>query len=123
MSTHANFARSSMPDTHAHPHAVTRSQQLIEHLSQLTLSRLGPDVARDARTRLLDAFGCGFYGARMPWGKITMEFALAEASKGTATLFNRRESLGAARAALCNGTAMHGIELDDIETRGQLHPG
>ena len=59
----------------------------------------------------------------MPWGKMIADFAYAEKSQGDATVLGRRESIAAARAALCNGTAMHGIELDDVETGGQVHPG
>ena len=107
------------------PAAITgaQSRQLVEHLAHLTLSGLGTSVVRDARIRLIDGLGCGLYGAKMPWGKIITEFAYAEKSQGNATVFGRHEPIAAARAALCNGTAMHGIELDDVETGGQLHPG
>ena len=112
-----------MNDVNPDAVAGAQSQQLVEHLAILTLNRLGTDVVREARIRLLDGLGCGLYGAQMPWGKITADFAYAEKSQGNATVFGRCESIAAARAALCNGTAMHGIELDDIETGGGVHPG
>src|SRR5262245_50060336 len=99
------------------------SRQLVEHLAHLTVDQLGADVLRDARIRLLDWLGCGLYGAQMLWGKMIADFAYAEKSQGVATVFGRRASIAAARAALCNGTMMHGIELDDVETGGQVHPG
>ena len=49
--------------------ANLQSQQLIEHLSQLTLNGLGPRLVSEARIRLLDGLGCGLYGAQMPWGR------------------------------------------------------
>ncbi len=103
--------------------AGTQSRQLVEHLAHLTLNQLGAKIVRDARIRLLDGLGCGLYGAQMPWGRMIADFAYAEKSQGDGTVFGRRESIAPARAALCNGTAMHGIELDDIETGGQVHPG
>src|SRR5262245_2311476 len=109
----------------SHPAVVARaeSRELVEHLAHLTVEQVGADVLRDARIRLVDGLGCGLYGARMPWGKMIADFAYAEKSQGNATVLGRRGSIAAARAALCNGTMMHGIELDDIETGGQVHPG
>ena len=112
-----------MHDVAPDPAAGRFSRQLIEHLAQLTLKQLGPEVVSAARMRLFDGIGCGFYGAQMPWGKITADFADMEESHGRATVFGRRRPIAAARAALCNGTAIHGNELDDVETGGQLHPG
>ena len=103
--------------------AAAPSQQLVGHLTQLTLNGLGARVVREARIRLLDGLGCGLYGAQMPWGKIVAEVAYAENSQGNATVFGRREPIAPARAALCNGTATHGIELDDIVPGAHVHPG
>ncbi|MBI4191144.1 MAG: MmgE/PrpD family protein [Betaproteobacteria bacterium] len=110
-----------MNDVNVAPVAGEQSQRLIEHLTQLTLNGLDKRVPREARNRLLDGLGCGLYGAKMPWGKITADVAFAEESRGKASVFGRLESIAPARAALCNGTAMHGIELDDI--LGHVHPG
>ncbi len=103
--------------------AGAHSHQLIEHLTQITLDGLGTKVVSEARIRLLDGLGCGLYGAQMPWGKIIADVAYAEKSQGAATVFGRPEPIAPARAALCNGTAMHGIELDDIAEGAHVHPG
>ena len=103
--------------------AGVQSQQMVAHLAQLTLEQLDERVLRAARIRLLDALGCGYYGAQMPWGKIAADVAYAEASQGAATILGHAAPIGPARAALCNGTAMHGIELDDIAEGTQTHPG
>jgi 2-methylcitrate dehydratase PrpD len=103
--------------------AGTHSHQLMEHLTQLTLASVGSKVVSQARIRLLDGLGCGIYGSQMPWGKIVAEVAYLEKSQGNATIFGQRLPVAPARAALCNGTAMHGIELDDIAEGAHVHPG
>ena len=103
--------------------AGLRSSQLIEYLAQLTLDRLDASVVHDAVIGLVDGLGCGLYGAQMPRGTITADFAYAEKSRGKSTVFGRPEPVAPARAALCDGTAMHGIELDDIAEGSQVHPG
>ncbi len=99
------------------------SQQLVQHLAQLTLTKLGSGVVREARIRLFDGLGCGIYGAQMEWGKIIANVAYAEKSQGNATVLGRRDPIAPSRAALCNGTATHGIELDDIVEGAHVHPG
>lgn len=102
---------------------LTRSGRMVEFLLSLKLEDLPMDLIRDARTRLLDGLGCGLYGAVMPWGRITAEVVYEEQSRGAATIYGNREPVAAARAALVNGTATHGIELDDISPGAHVHPG
>ncbi len=40
-----------------------------------------------------------------------------------ATILGRQERVEAAWAALANGIAAHGLEMDDVENRSSLHPG
>ncbi|MEO7728007.1 MAG: MmgE/PrpD family protein, partial [Burkholderiales bacterium] len=47
----------------------------------------------------------------------------AEGSSGASTVIGRSQTLAAPAAALCNGTAIHGFEIDDIHTRSLMHPG
>ena len=106
------------------PAAVaTRSSRMVEFLLSLRLDALPPDVVRQARIRLLDGLGCGLYGAVMPWGRIAADVVYEERSSGAATIYARRDPVAAARAALVNGTATHGIELDDIVPGAHVHPG
>src|SRR5205807_9160117 len=48
---------------------------------------------------------------------------MAIGSTITATIFGRQERAEAAWAALVNGIAAHGLEMDDVENRSSLHPG
>ena len=63
-----------------------------------------------AKGCLIDALGCGLFGAQQPWGLILREEALHDQSRGDCT-------------ALCNGTAIHGFELDDLLSEAVIHPG
>ena len=105
------------------PPNQNRSGRMVEFLLSLEFENMSPDLVRDARNRLLDALGCGLYGAQMPWGKIAAKVVYEDESRGAATIYGNREPAAAARAALVNGTATHGIELDDISPGAHVHPG
>jgi 2-methylcitrate dehydratase PrpD len=76
-----------------------------------------------ARWALLDALGCGLLGARQPWGRIVADEVLADGSSGPASILGLRATVAPSQAALCNGTAMHGFELDDLLSAAIIHPG
>lgn len=108
----------------AAPAAVaSRSGRMVEFLLSLRLDEMPKQLVRDARTRLLDGLGCGLYGALMPWGKIAAAVVHDEGSTGAATIYADARPVAPARAALVNGTATHGIELDDIVPGAHVHPG
>jgi 2-methylcitrate dehydratase PrpD len=77
----------------------------------------------NARRCLLDALGCGLFGAAQPWSTILSTQLLAEKSQGAATVFGHHETLAPSAAALANGTAIHGFELDDLLPAAIIHPG
>jgi 2-methylcitrate dehydratase PrpD len=105
------------------PASVHRAAQLIEFASALTPATI-PRLAYDnARRCLLDAIGCGLFGASQPWSAIMAAQMFAEKSQGSSTVFGHREALAAPAAALCNGTAIHGFELDDLLPAAIIHPG
>ena len=102
---------------------TSRSSRMVEFLMSLKLAALPPKVISEARIRLLDGIGCGLYGAAMPWGRISAETIYEEGSQGAATVYGNKKPVAPARAALVNGTATHGIELDDISPGAHVHPG
>ncbi|MBI3939069.1 MAG: MmgE/PrpD family protein [Betaproteobacteria bacterium] len=105
------------------PTLSTPSSRLVDFLLSLTTNELPSAVVREARIRLLDGLGCGLYGAVMPWGRIAAQVVYDEQSRGRATIYGSRVPAAPARAALVNGTATHGIELDDIVPGAHVHPG
>ena len=105
------------------PSNKNHTARLVEFASTLTPAAI-PRVAFDnAKHCLLDAIGCGLFGASQPWSAIMAAQMLAEKSQGASTVFGYREPLAAPAAALCNGTAIHGFELDDLLPAAIIHPG
>ena len=102
---------------------ANHSAELVEHLLTLPPSLLQGPLGANARSALLDTLGCGIYGAIQPWGKILRQQIAHEGSRGKATLFGSNISVAPSRAALANGTAAHGFELDDIIQGALVHPG
>jgi len=97
--------------------------EMIEFFAALDPARLDRAVADQARRCVLDSLGCGLFGALQPWGKLMAEAVLEESRPGPCTLYARSEKLAPFAAALANGTATHGFELDDLISESLVHPG
>ena len=80
-------------------------------------------VLERARQCLLDALGCGLFGYTQPWGEIMSREIYSDGSSGPSTVLGSRETVAPALAALCNGTSIHGFELDDLLPASIVHPG
>jgi aconitate decarboxylase len=91
--------------------------------SELRLAAVPAEVIAHLKMCLLDSIGCGLFGALQPWGRIISDVAIDLSSGGRASLIARREKVSPADAALANGTAIHGFELDDAHVGSSLHPG
>ncbi len=92
------------------------------------LAELQPDdipdkVFKHIKLCILDAIGCGLYGAAQPWGRITAEVATELSPQGRANLFGVERTASMADVALANGTAVHGFEIDDVHVSSSYHPG
>jgi aconitate decarboxylase len=99
------------------------TRALANWASALTLDDIPPQVRAHAKLCLLDGLACALYGSQLEWGRIAAEIAVEMAPGGMATLWGHRTRAGAAAAALANGTALHGFELDDVHVRSMFHPG
>src|SRR5512134_2328908 len=102
---------------------MTPTRELLEFLHGLELGRVPPSVAVAAQNGLLDTIGCALFGSPELWSRIVAAEVLAEAPRGSSTIVGVRESVAAPAAALCNGTAAHGFELDDHLDEAIVHPG
>src|SRR5580765_5154102 len=103
------------------PIAVTPA--LGRWTADLSLSQVPSEVVAQLKRCLLDSIGCGIYGALQPWGRIAAEVAIGFSEGGSCSLFARCESVSPSDAALANGTAIHGFEIDDAHVSSSLHPG
>jgi 2-methylcitrate dehydratase PrpD len=92
-------------------------------LAGLDYDALPAEVIANIKRCILDSLGCGLYGASQPWGAIAGNVAVKLSGGGPAALFGRAETVGPADAAMANGTAIHGFEIDDVHVASSFHPG
>ncbi|MGH8663992.1 MAG: MmgE/PrpD family protein, partial [Burkholderiales bacterium] len=99
------------------------ARRLLEFAHELAQRPLPPAAAAQAKRCLLDNLGCGLFGASQPWSRIMREEIAADAASGECTVFGGERTTAAVAAALANGTAIHGFELDDLVPAAIVHPG
>jgi len=97
-------------------------QELVAFAHGLALSDLPVDVIDRGKTCLLEATGCGIFGSTQPWSRILLAEMAAEGAPGRSTVLGSSQTLAAPAAALVNGTAIHGFELDDLIAESITHP-
>ena len=102
---------------------MTQTRQLLEFLHALEAGRLPPDIIASAQNCVLDTLGCALFGSPEAWSRIMAEEMLAEGPRGKSTIVGHKSGVAAPAAALCNGTAAHGFELDDHLDEAIVHPG
>ena len=96
---------------------IAVTAELAQWISTLKRSDI-PDAAwAHAKLCLLDALGCALFGSQQPWGRIAAETALDLSPGGRASLVGHNAFCGVDAAAMANGTATHGFELDDLHLR------
>jgi aconitate decarboxylase len=103
--------------------AVEVTASLGRWVAGLDLSRIPAEVVALIKRCILDSLGCGIYGAAQPWGRIAGDTVIGFSGGGRASLFGRAEKVSVPDAALANGTAIHGFEIDDLHLAGMCHPG
>jgi 2-methylcitrate dehydratase PrpD len=72
---------------------------------------------------ILDALGCGIYGANLEWSRILQHTLGTLDTTAACRVWGTRQKLSAPHAALINGTQVQGFELDDVHREGVLHVG
>lgn len=102
---------------------TTPTKNLVDFLHGATLSGLPGSIADSAQWALLDTLGCALFGTPEPWSRIMAAEMLAECGTGRSTIVGWTQTVPAPAAALCNGTAAHGFELDDHLDEAIVHPG
>jgi aconitate decarboxylase len=99
------------------------TRALAQFASELTYEKIPPSVIERMKLCLLDTFGCGLFGSTLPWSAVVAEFARDLGGKRESTVWGRDFKASAPNAALANGTAVHGFELDDLHKTSIVHPG
>jgi len=84
---------------------------------------LAPQVAREARHRILDTLAAMVSGAHLKPGDMAIRYARAQGGIAEATIITTDIKTSAVNAALVNGMFAHADETDDFEPVTKAHPG
>jgi aconitate decarboxylase len=96
---------------------------LAEFVGGLRYERIPQEVRARLKLLMLDSLGCALFGADLEWSRILRRTVAAVDTSQGATVWGTSERLSAPHAALVNGTAVQGFELDDVHRQGVLHVG
>jgi 2-methylcitrate dehydratase PrpD len=99
------------------------TRKLARFASELRYDAVPGDVVEAAKTLLLDCLGCTLYAARLPWSQLVQRYVESEGARPVASVWGTALRTSASLAALANGTAGHGFEIDDVDHRSGLHVG
>lgn len=100
---------------------VTRA--LAERGASLTYEDLPDNVIAMARNCILDSIGCGVFASTLPWSGSVRRVVESLSPAPTSSVWGhtlRADPLG---AAMINGTACQGFELDDCHDQSMSHYG
>ncbi|HLZ57177.1 MAG TPA: MmgE/PrpD family protein [Ktedonosporobacter sp.] len=102
------------------------TRELAQFCASLQGETLSASVKERVRYLLLDHLGVTLGGSMLPSSQAGYNLLTTLPHLSTTqgvTIFGRSERAEASWAALCNGIAAHGLEMDDVENRSSLHPG
>ena len=102
---------------------MNETKELADFLAILRYEDLPKNAIEMAKLCLLDTVGVGLFASRMPWVKMATEILTGNQGSGECTLWGYNLKSLPQNAALVNGVAAHGIEMDDRKPALGLHPG
>lgn len=103
---------------------MDETKKLVDYVHALTYRDLPPKVLEIAKLCLLDTTGVALYGSKMPWTKMVAQMVKEAGSKKESTVWGEDPfDTVASSAALVNGTAAHGVEMDDRQSELTTHTG
>jgi 2-methylcitrate dehydratase PrpD len=96
---------------------------LVRFLADVSYEDIPADVVATAKLCVLDTLGVGIAASRRPWTRMVVETAREAGGNPACAVWAHGFRTSAHLAALANGTAAHGIEMDDRVPAAELHPG
>ena len=84
---------------------------------------LPPEVAREAKHRILDTLAAMVSGARLKPGAMAIQYVRGQGGVPEASVLTTDIRTSAVNAALANGMFGHADETDDFEPVTKAHPG
>jgi 2-methylcitrate dehydratase PrpD len=107
--------------TMASGHDVTLD--FANYITGIGSAGLSARNSEQLRRLLLDNLGVSLVGATQPWTRSLIEWASRFAGTGQSPVVGTELRVAPSIAALVNGTAAHGYELDDTHDASMSHPG
>ena len=92
--------------------------QLAEFAAGLRYDDIPPHVIERIKLLALDSIGCGLLGSRMEWSERLVNTLRATEGRGEARVWGTDYQFSVPSAAMANGAAVHGFELDDVSHGG-----
>src|SRR3989442_10637650 len=99
------------------------TRSMAEFVAGLQYAAIPAEVRERAKLLILDALGCGLYGAHLEWSRILQQTLAQVDSSSSCAVWGTERRLSAPHATLANGTQVQGFELDDVHRAGVLHVG
>src|SRR3989475_7640000 len=99
------------------------TRSMAEFVAGLQYEAIPAEVRARIKLLILDALGCGLYGAHLEWCRIVYNTMRNLDSDDSCTVWGTAVRLSAPHATLANGTQVQGFELDDVHRAGVLHVG
>ncbi len=96
---------------------------IAEFVSGLQYEAIPEEVRHRIKLLMLDSLGCALYGADLEWCRIVQDALSKVDTTRECVIWGTNRKLSAPHAALANGTAVQGFELDDVHRAGVLHVG
>ena len=109
--------------SHESPNDNPYTRGIAEFVSGLKYEAIPAEVRHRAKLLMLDSLGCALYGADLQWCRMLQDSLTKVDSTRECSVWGTKKKLSAPHAALVNGTAVQGFELDDVHRAGVLHVG
>src|SRR3989304_260825 len=97
--------------------------RLARYMVEARERSLPPDVAREAKHRILDSLAAMVSGAHLKPGEMAVKYARAQGGVAEATVVTTDIRTTAVNAALANAMFAHADETDDFHPATKAHPG
>src|SRR6187551_68467 len=108
-------------DAHVEPR-LAPSHALAEFAANMRYDDIPPPVRELAKLLILDALGCGLAATDYEFARSTLAGAHALGGDGPCAVIGNQQRLPLRDAALVNGVLLHGLDFDDSNFLGIVHP-
>ena len=102
---------------------TTISTTLAEFATSLNYQAIPPEVAANAKLRLLDTVGVCLASIGMPYADAILGHVEEQGGRAESQLFGRDTRFPASLAVLYNAALAHGNDFDDTHSRAIVHAG